>query len=84
SGLLYRRVQEAIDAVNTKLQENLAGIRVVKAFRRETQQVSQFSELNDGLTKRFITAEQIIGVLVPFTMFVINLGIVAALWLGAI
>lgn len=70
--------------MNTKLQENLAGIRVVKAFRRETQQVSQFGELNDGLTKRFITAEQIIGVLVPFTMFVVNLGIVAALWLGAI
>ncbi len=72
SGVLYRRVQEAIDGVNTKLQENLAGIRVVKAFRRETQQVSQFSELNDGLTKRFITAEQIVGVLVPFTMFVVT------------
>ncbi|GAB0168323.1 ABC transporter ATP-binding protein [Lysinibacillus sp. CTST325] len=84
SGVLYRRVQEAIDGVNTKLQENLAGIRVVKAFRRETQQIDQFSGLNDTLTKRFITAEQIVGVLVPFTMFVVNLGIVAALWLGAI
>lgn len=84
SGVLYRRVQEAIDRVNTKLQENLAGIRVVKAFRRETQQIDQFGALNDTLTKRFITAEQIVGVLVPFTMFVVNLGIVAALWLGAI
>ena len=84
SGVLYRRVQEAIDGVNTKLQENLAGIRVVKAFRREMQQIDQFSGLNDTLTKRFITAEQIVGVLVPFTMFVVNLGIVAALWLGAI
>ncbi|MGE7945671.1 ABC transporter ATP-binding protein [Lysinibacillus sp. NPDC093688] len=84
SGVLYRRVQEAIDGVNTKLQENLAGIRVVKAFRRETQQNEQFGALNDTLTKRFITAEQIVGVLVPFTMFVVNLGIVAALWLGAI
>lgn len=84
SGVLYRRVQEAIDGVNTKLQENLAGIRVVKAFRRETQQIEQFSGLNDTLTKRFITAEQIVCVLVPFTMFVVNLGIVAALWLGAI
>ncbi|UPW85065.1 ABC transporter ATP-binding protein [Lysinibacillus sp. Ag94] len=84
SGVLYRRVQEAIDGVNTKLQENLAGIRVVKAFRRETQQIEQFSGLNDTLTKRFITAEQIVGVLVPFTMFVVNLAIVAALWLGAI
>lgn len=84
SSVLYRRVQEAIDGVNTKLQENLAGIRVIKAFRRETQQIEQFSKHNDALTKRFITAEQIVGVLVPFTMFVVNLGIVAALWLGAI
>ena len=84
SGVLYRRVQEAIDGVNTKLQENLAGIRVVKAFRREQQQVEQFGVLNDTLTKRFITAEQIVGILVPVTMFVVNIGIVAALWLGAI
>ncbi|MGE6513943.1 ABC transporter ATP-binding protein [Lysinibacillus sphaericus] len=84
SGVLYRKVQEAIDDVNTKLQENLAGIRVVKAFRREQQQVEQFGVLNDTLTKRFITAEQIVGVLVPFTMFIVNLGIIAALWLGAI
>ena len=84
SGVLFRRVQEAIDAVNTKLQENLAGIRVVKAFRREQQQVEQFAELNETLTKRFITAEQIVGILVPVTMFVVNIGIIAALWLGAI
>lgn len=84
SGVLYRRVQEAIDGVNTKLQENLAGIRVVKAFRREQQQVKQFGVLNDTLTKRFISAEQVVGLLVPITMFVVNLGIVAALWLGVI
>ncbi|MET4562632.1 ATP-binding cassette subfamily B multidrug efflux pump [Lysinibacillus parviboronicapiens] len=84
SGVLYRKVQEAIDGVNTKLQENLAGIRVVKAFRREQQQVEQFGVQNDTLTKRFITAEQIVGVLVPFTMFIVNMGIVIALWLGAI
>jgi len=84
SGILYRKVQEAIDGVNTKLQENLAGIRVVKAFRREKHQVEQFAMHNDTLTKRFITAEQIVGILVPFTMFVVNIGIVAALWLGAI
>ncbi|MFJ7737350.1 ABC transporter ATP-binding protein [Lysinibacillus sp. NPDC097287] len=84
SGVLYRRVQEAIDSVNTKLQENLAGIRVVKAFRREQQQADQFGVLNETLTKRFISAEQVVGLLVPITMFVVNLGIVAALWLGAI
>ncbi len=57
---------------------------MVKAFRREQQQVEQFGVQNDTLTKRFITAEQIVGVLVPFTMFIVNMGIVVALWLGAI
>ena len=84
SGVLYRKVQEAMDRLNTKLQENLAGIRVVKAFRREKQQIDQFQTINGLLTSRFIQAEQIVALLVPLTMFIVNLGIVAALWLGVI
>lgn len=84
SGAFYKRVQEAIDRVNTSLQENLAGIRVVKAFHREKHHIDQFADLNATLTKRNITANQVIGILMPVTMFVINLGIIAALWSGAI
>lgn len=84
SGVLYRKVQEAMDRLNTKLQENLAGIRVVKAFRREKQQIDQFQTINGLLTSRFMQAEQIVALLVPLTMFIVNLGIVAALWLGVI
>ena len=84
SGVLYRKVQEAMDRLNTKLQENLAGIRVVKAFRREKQQIDQFQTINESLTSRFMQAEQIVALLVPLTMFIVNLGIVAALWLGVI
>lgn len=84
SGVLYRKVQEAMDRLNTKLQENLAGIRVVKAFRREKQQIEQFQTLNKSLTSRFMQAEQVVALLVPITMFIVNLGIVAALWLGVI
>lgn len=84
SGALYKRVQETIDRVNTRLQENLAGIRVIKAFRREGYHVDQFSEVNETLTKRTISADQVVGILMPVTMFVINVGIIAALWMGAI
>ncbi|WP_431028413.1 ABC transporter ATP-binding protein [Lysinibacillus sp. LZ02] len=84
SGKLFHRVQKVVDQVNTKVQENLAGIRVVKAYNCKNHQIAQFAEVNTQLMKRSIHADQIIGILAPLSMFVINMGIVAALWLGAI
>lgn len=84
SGKLFLKVQEAIDQVNTKVQENLAGIRVIKAYNRKKYQIEQFTKVNQVLTNRNITADQIIGVLMPLTMFIVNIGIILGLWLGAI
>lgn len=84
SGKLFHKVQRVVDQVNTKVQENLAGIRVIKAYNRKNHQIEQFTDVNTELMKRSMTADQIIGVLGPLTMFVVNLGIVAALWMGAI
>lgn len=84
SGRLFHKVQKVVDEVNMKVQENLAGIRVIKAYNRKKHQIEQFTDVNDQLMKRSMTADQIIGVLAPLTMFVVNLGIVAALWMGAI
>lgn len=84
SGKLFLKVQEAIDQVNTKVQENLAGIRVIKAYNRKKHQIDQFTTVNQTLTIRNITADQIIGVLMPLTMFIVNIGIILGLWLGAI
>ncbi|KGR75264.1 ABC transporter ATP-binding protein [Ureibacillus sinduriensis] len=84
SGNLFLKVQEAVDAVNTKVQENLAGIRVIKAYNRKDHQIEQFTTVNATLMKRNIQADQIIGILMPLTAFVVNMGIIAALWMGAI
>ncbi len=84
SSVLFGKVQEAIDMVNTKLQENLAGIRVIKAFNRKQHHIDEFSGANTQLTDRNIKADQLVGILMPLILFVINIGIVAALWLGAI
>ena len=84
SAKLFYKVQSAIDKVNTRMQESLAGIRVIKAYNRKKQQEEQFEGANTTLMKRSITADQIIGILQPFTMFVVNMGIIAALWFGAI
>ena len=79
SGKLFLKVQLVVDQVNTKMQENLAGIRVIKAYNRKKHQVGQFTDLYTQLMKRNIYADQIVGILPPLTMFVINLGIVAAM-----
>ena len=84
SGKLFLAVQEVIDRVNTKVQENLAGIRVIKAYNRKKHQIDQFTEVNGSLMKRNIKADQIVGILGPLTMFVVNIGIILALWQGAI
>lgn len=84
SGKLFLKVQEAVDGVNTKVQENLAGIRVIKAYNRKNHQIDQFTTVNKTLMDRNIQADQIIGILMPLTAFVVNMGIIAALWMGAI
>lgn len=84
SGRIFGRVQKAVDDVNTMLSENLAGIRVVKAYHRMKEQILKFTGVNYYLTRQTQSANQIIGFLNPLSMFVINMGIIAALWMGVI
>ncbi|KAA9019532.1 ABC transporter ATP-binding protein [Niallia endozanthoxylica] len=84
TGELFSYVQKAMDQVNTKLQETLAGIRVVKAFDRQGHEKKQFQHFNYLLTQRNMSAEQVILTLMPLMMFVVNIGIVAGIWFGAI
>ncbi|MBO1512468.1 ABC transporter ATP-binding protein [Metabacillus bambusae] len=84
AGVWFKRVQEGIDRLNTKLQESIAGIRVVKAFVRKDYEIGLFKKVNDSLTKTTMTADQIITILMPILLFVINSGIVIALILGVI
>jgi ATP-binding cassette, subfamily B, multidrug efflux pump len=84
SGKLFVKVQKAMDSVNTKLQETLAGIRVIKAFDRQEYEKENFNRVNGLLTKRNMTADQIIFTLMPIMSFVVNIGVVAGLWMGAI
>ncbi|MGM9955463.1 MAG: ABC transporter ATP-binding protein [Peribacillus sp.] len=84
AGKLFKRVQEAMDHVNTKLQETLSGIRVIKAYDRQEFEKESFKDFNDKLTKRNVAAEQTIMALMPILLFVINLGVVAGMWMGAI
>ena len=84
AGSLFGLVQKAIDRVNTKTQEHLAGVRVVKAFGTEEYEKKQFTEVNEELTKVNIRADLTIMGLMPILQFIVNMGIVLAIWMGAI
>lgn len=84
AGRLFRIMQEAIDKLNTKLQETLTGIRVVKAFGREKFEINKFLKINEKLTSAQLTANLVLNGLMPVMLLIVNLGIVAALWSGAI
>lgn len=84
SGKLFLNVQKAMDQVNTKLQEMLAGIRVIKAFDRNEYEKNHFKNVNNLLMKRNMNAEQFILTLMPIMMFIVNIGVIAGLWMGVI
>ncbi|AHX18502.1 ABC transporter ATP-binding protein [Bacillus cereus] len=78
----FKKVQEALDKVNTKLQENLSGVRVIKAYVRQKYEIAQFGSVNTNLTKINIRAVQLISLMMPIIMLVVSGGIVATLWIG--
>lgn len=76
--------QEQLDRLNTVLQENLAGVRVVKAFVRTLHEMARFGEANQTLMERTISASQLMAVFIPFMLLLLNLAIVSAVWVGGI
>ena len=81
---LFSKVQARLDALNTVMQESLAGVRVVKAFVREAHEILRFGKANDNLMDQSISAVRTVAVTMPFMMIVLDSGVVAVLWLGGI
>jgi ATP-binding cassette subfamily B multidrug efflux pump len=78
----FRRVQEGLDGVNSVTREYLGGIREVKAFGRERQEVERFAAANAELTGASTVALRVMALFGPAITLVMNLGIVAVLWIG--
>jgi len=77
-------VQEKLDGLNEVMQENLAGVRVVKAFVRAKHEVARFGKANDNLTHQSIQAGRTVAVMPAFMMLTMNFGIIAVLWFGGV
>jgi ATP-binding cassette subfamily B multidrug efflux pump len=81
---MFSLVQARLDDLNTVMQENLAGVRVVKAFVRADHEIERFKTTNDSLMDQTVRAARIVVMAMPFMMFTVNLGIVGALWFGGL
>src|SRR5262245_16394302 len=80
----FGQVQQGLDKLNTVMQENLAGVRVVKAFVRSNYEIQRFRRINDSLMDQNIKALQTVAVTMPVMMLTMNLGIAGALWIGGV
>ena len=79
---LFTRVQVKLSALNTILQENLAGIKVVKAFVREPEQQARFERSADDLMGQQITVARLFTFLFPLVFLIANLGQAAVYYFG--
>jgi ATP-binding cassette subfamily B protein len=81
---LFTKVQERLEALNQVLQENISGIRVVKAFVRRDHEEARFERANRELTGTSMRVTQLLSVFFPLIMAIMNLGVVALIYYGGI
>ena len=81
---MYQRVQSSLDGVTAATRENLNGVRVLRAFRKEPEEVEGFSQKNQFLNRLQLRVGRISNLLNPGTYVILNLAVVALLYTGAI
>jgi len=83
-GPLFMTVQKKLDRLNTVLQENIAGVRLVKAFVRAGYEGERFAEANGDYTDRNIRVMRFMATLSPAMSIFVNIGMVVVIWAGGI
>lgn len=81
---LYKKVQAKLDSLLGITRENLSGVRVIRAFRKENSEYERFVSTNDSLTKSQKFVGRISALMNPLTYVLINCGVIALIYVGAI
>jgi len=79
---LFSLVQEKLDKVNSVVQENVSGARVVKAYVRENYEVNRFDGANSDLMNINLKVQHIMASLMPVMMFIMNSAVIAVIYIG--
>ncbi|MGV0577054.1 MULTISPECIES: ABC transporter ATP-binding protein [Mycolicibacterium] len=81
---IFRRIQRQIDSINRVMRDQLAGIRVIRAFAREGFERNRFAEANHALADTALDAGRWQALMLPVTTLVINVSSVALIWFGGL
>ena len=84
AGPLFNRVQQRLSSLNTIIQENLAGVQVVKAYVRERYEIDRFEEKNVDYMTEHIRVGRWIALAMPVLTLLTNGGVVLVLWFGGL
>jgi ATP-binding cassette, subfamily B, multidrug efflux pump len=79
---LFREVQQTLGRLNTVLQEDLSGVRVIRAFAREDYETARYKAVNDELLAKNLTTVRVFANNFPFVFLLANLGTLAIIWFG--
>jgi len=79
---LFREVQQTLGQLNTVLQEDLLGVRVIRAFAREDYETARYKSVNDELLDTNLTTVRVFANNFPFVFLFANLGTLAIIWFG--
>lgn len=79
---LYKRAQQYLDKLSLSTRESLKGVRVIRAFRKEQDEITAFNSSNDTLTSLQLFAGRISALMNPLTYIVVNSAIIAIIWVG--
>ncbi|MBR1723859.1 MAG: ABC transporter ATP-binding protein, partial [Ruminococcus sp.] len=79
---LYAVVAKRLDTVNSVMQENVSGARVVKAYVREQHEENRFNDANMGLMESNLKVQQLIALLSPLLMVIMNMSVLAVIYVG--
>ncbi len=81
---LFRQVQQKLDDLNTILQENFAGIRVIKSFVREEHEARRYREVNDSFYDLNIQVNNVLSLAFPTIFGVLNVATLGIYWIGGL
>ncbi len=79
---LFWQVQQTLGRLNTVLQEDLSGVRVIRAFAREDYETARYRDVNNELLEKNLTTVRVFSNNFPFVFLLANLGTLAIVWFG--
>jgi len=79
---LYKKVQRQLDSVTQSTRENLTGVRVIRAFNRQEDEIRSFDESNSRLVQFQVFVGKISALMNPVTYVIVNLAIITVVWIS--